>query len=296
MDEKYSVFGSNSGLIIEADNLAALQALEKDYAGRVDIMPIDPPYNTKIDYINYQDAHFANGWQAFMRLRMEMAYKLLSATGVVFIHIDENELFSLTSLCKEVFGDDNVEILIWKKVNGQFDANRVEKPIATTRRAHEYIVLCYKDKSKTLFNKIKQPVFDGTIWTEREQYLESVMDGFGTTASAKDELQYLFESREIFSTPKPMRLIKEFIRAGGGREAIVLDFFAGSGTTGHAVMDLNKEDGGRRKFILITNNENNICYNVTIPRILKVISMNKYTDRCSIILSVEDDGSRLNPC
>ena len=48
--------------------------------------------------------------------------------------------------------------------------------------------------------------------------------------------------------------------------------FAGSGTTGHAVMDLNKEDGGERKFILITNNESDICQKVTIPRIQKAIT------------------------
>lgn len=55
------------------------------------------------------------------------------------------------------------------------------------------------------------------------------------------------------------------------KNLIVLDFFAGSGTTGHAVMDLNKEDGGSRKFILITNNENNICQKITVPRVRKAI-------------------------
>lgn len=59
------------------------------------------------------------------------------------------------------------------------------------------------------------------------------------------------------------------------KEAIVLDFFAGSGTTGHAVTLLNKEDGGNRKFILCTNNENGICVDVTYPRIKKVIEGHK---------------------
>ena len=56
----------------------------------------------------------------------------------------------------------------------------------------------------------------------------------------------------------------------------MLDFFAGSGTTGHAVMELNCEDGGSRKFILITNDESNICQKVTLPRLEKVIKMQKY--------------------
>ena len=55
------------------------------------------------------------------------------------------------------------------------------------------------------------------------------------------------------------------------RDAIVLDFFAGSGTTGHAVLELNEEDGGNRQFILCTDNENNICTDVCYPRIKKVI-------------------------
>lgn len=62
------------------------------------------------------------------------------------------------------------------------------------------------------------------------------------------------------------------------KNLIVLDFFAGSGTTGHAVMDLNKEDGGSRKFILITNNENNICQNITVPRVRKAIGFFNYKE------------------
>lgn len=60
------------------------------------------------------------------------------------------------------------------------------------------------------------------------------------------------------------------------KDNIVLDFFAGSGTTGHAVMQLNAEDKGNRKFILCTNNENNICRDVTYERIKRVIDENKY--------------------
>lgn len=58
--------------------------------------------------------------------------------------------------------------------------------------------------------------------------------------------------------------------------AIVLDCFAGSGTTGHAVMKLNAEDGGNRRFILCTNNENNICRDVTYERIKRVIDKENY--------------------
>lgn len=76
---------------------------------------------------------------------------------------------------------------------------------------------------------------------------------------------------------KPVRLIKQIIKfALKNKDNIVLDFFAGSGTTGHAVMQLNAEDKGNRKFILCTNNENNICRDVTYERIKRVIDENKY--------------------
>lgn len=70
---------------------------------------------------------------------------------------------------------------------------------------------------------------------------------------------------------KPLEMIKRLINLHPNTNALVLDFFAGSGTTGHAVLDLNKEDGGNRQFILCTNNENGICKKFTYPRIKNII-------------------------
>ena len=75
----------------------------------------------------------------------------------------------------------------------------------------------------------------------------------------------------VFSYPKPTKLIKYLMSMSTKNSSIVLDFFAGSGTTGHAVLQLNKEDGGNRKFILCTNNENDICTDVCYPRCQKAI-------------------------
>ena len=69
---------------------------------------------------------------------------------------------------------------------------------------------------------------------------------------------------------KPIKLIKELINYHTNKNATILDYFAGSGTTGHAVMQLNKEDGGNRKYILCTNNENNICEEVTYKRLKNI--------------------------
>lgn len=77
---------------------------------------------------------------------------------------------------------------------------------------------------------------------------------------------------DFLNGKKPKRLIKQIIKFALPRDDdIVLDFFAGSGTTGHAVMELNAEDGGQRRFILCTSNENNICRDITLTRLRGVI-------------------------
>lgn len=75
----------------------------------------------------------------------------------------------------------------------------------------------------------------------------------------------------LFGYPKPLQLIKDFLTISYYKEARILDFFAGSGTTLHATMQLNAEDGGHRQCILATNNENGICENVTYERNRRVI-------------------------
>ena len=89
------------------------------------------------------------------------------------------------------------------------------------------------------------------------------------------EIKEIFGS-SAFGTPKPTSLIERTLRLISRTDATVLDFFAGSGTTGHAVMKLTAEDGGTRRFILCTNNENGICRDVTYERIRRVIDKEDY--------------------
>src|SRR5690625_3740719 len=106
-----------------------------------------------------------------------------------------------------------------------------------------------------------------TIWTEK---------GFYTTKGTS-ALKKIFDTKK-FPYPKPIDLITEIIRATTDTDSIVLDFFAGSGTTGHAVMKLNQEEGENRNFILCTNNQNNICREVTYERIKRVIEVDNYEE------------------
>ena len=93
----------------------------------------------------------------------------------------------------------------------------------------------------------------------------------GHSQDATKELKDIFNGEARFTYPKSMRLIKRIVGLYGDKTSNILDFFAGSGTTLHAVMQLNKEDGGKRQCILVTNNENNICRDVTYERNRRVI-------------------------
>ena len=107
---------------------------------------------------------------------------------------------------------------------------------------------------------------------DRIVYQTSIFN-IGSTTSGRKDLKNVLDND--FNYPKPISLIKRLLQLHTNKNAKVLDFFAGSGTTGHAVLELNKEDGGHRQFILCTNNENNICLDVTYERLRRVI--NGYT-------------------
>lgn len=85
------------------------------------------------------------------------------------------------------------------------------------------------------------------------------------------EISNIFDGLNPFSNPKPIGLVNYLLNTLSNNKSIILDFFAGSGTTLHATMQLNAEDGGHRKCILVTNNENNICEEVTYERNKRVI-------------------------
>lgn len=100
----------------------------------------------------------------------------------------------------------------------------------------------------------------------------SILFDIATTADGTNELTQIFGKKDIFQNPKPTELIKFFLLYGAKSDALILDFFAGSGTTAQAVLSLNKEDKGNRKFIICTNNESNICSEVCYPRVSKIIN------------------------
>lgn len=252
-----------SNYVVESDNLYTLKSMTKSYRGKIKSILIDPPYNSHIDYIGYKD-EFDSGYEKFMVDRFKLASELLTDDGFLVINIDEGEVDHLSSLSvlKDLFY--RIQIYKWEKLHPYFDKNRNVNPNKKVVK-YEFIIVCYKSKASKL-NFIKQPYLDGEVLKEKDSKVPSTFRCFGTNSSAKDEIAQLFGDRSYFQTPKPLKLMKELVRATSNKDSIILDFFAGSGTVGHAVVDLNKEDGGRRKYILVSNNESNICRDVTLKR------------------------------
>ena len=109
-------------------------------------------------------------------------------------------------------------------------------------------------------------------WLEREnegKRIDTLWNDISENTVGSKELENTLGKKEAFDNPKPLSLIKRCLEISN-KNALILDFFAGSGTTGHAVAQLNKEDGGNRQYILCTNNENNICEEVTYQRLKNI--------------------------
>jgi adenine-specific DNA-methyltransferase len=102
------------------------------------------------------------------------------------------------------------------------------------------------------------------------------------------QLKQIF-GRKVFNNPKPINLIKDFLKIGGNKDALILDFFAGSGTTLHATLELNKDDNGKRKSVLVTNNENNICEEITYVRCKRLINGYKNENDDQVIEPYNDN-------
>ena len=264
-----------SNYLFESDNRFTLQSMLGKFKGKIDSILIDPPYNSHIDYIGYKDGNYEN-YLFFMKERLDIAYKLLSDKGFLVINIDDGEVNRLKKLCISIFGEDLVTLHTWKKKHEFFDANRVVLNPNKKQTDFEYIIICRKTVN-AVFGKLMQPYLENGLLKERESSVPETFDCFGTTSSAKDEICEMFGNRDYFSTPKPLKLLKELIRATTQKTSTVLDFFAGSGTVGHACLELNYEDGGSRKYILINNDEGNICEAVTHKRI-KITSEKFKTD------------------
>jgi len=355
--EKESVnFKQTQNIFIEGDNLEVLKLLQRSYFNKIKMIYIDPPYNTGHDFI-YKD-NFKNGirayleqtgqlngygillttnpetsgrfhsdWISMMYPRLFLARNLLRDDGVIFVSIDDNEVHNLRMIMNEIFGEENIDTIIWRK-SGDGRYGKM-KNTETFRKDHEYILVAFKQEQH--FNKLKEipnfqneydnpdndprgafkagsisrketasnpkhknyyevispskkrfqrqfdipkeeflkldsekriywgkrgdsvPAIKIFINEEREITPYSVFMNNGTTTEGTEELAELLGNESIAEDmrPKPTKLIKTLVQLATTEDCIILDFFAGSGTTAQAVIEQNIYDNGHRKFILV---------------------------------------------
>lgn len=425
--EKQYTFASNGGdgdgnMIIHGDNLDALKALLPMYEGRVKCIYIDPPYNTGnekwVYNDNVNDPHIkawlgkvvgAEGedlsrhdkWLCMMYPRLKLLQKLMAEDGVIFISIDDNELYNLKAICDEIFGSNSfVANVIWQKTysprndalgipyetdnilvyskTSRWFPNKLERTAAMDERHnspdndpipwqsgdvsaagaadHQGMVYAiqqpitgkllypasgrhWKDEQTVVLQRMNkwakyelrniddasvradlcgistesvrqdvmavmlaQPLEEAAVqataryeegtWPEyyftskgkgRIRFKNHIKQDVGKSATnlwfygdvghtdeAKKELKGIFSGVAPIETPKPRRLIERILHIAADSNAIILDSFAGSGTTAHAVLNMNKQDGGNRKFILVEMGD--YAESITAERVRRVIN------------------------
>lgn len=246
-----------SNYLIESENLFFLKGCKDSLQGKVDSIVIDPPYNSKIDYVGYQD-DFGGSYLSFLKHRFEAAKVLLKPTGWMVVCIDKGGLKAVKEAASLTFGKRNVSIRLWKKLDKRLDQNKENRP-GKKKVLFEYIVFCRSSRESALL-----PILSPK---GKPAKVPLIFSGYGTTSSAKDEIAEVFGSRSAFSTPKPIALIRELIRATCPKGGIAMDFFAGSGTLGVAAMELNAQDHGLRSYVLVTNGESSFAERIAEPRL-----------------------------
>lgn len=294
--KKYSVSGeeiefdleSNDNLVIKGNNLLALKSLNKRFKGKVQLIYIDPPFNTERDSFSYNDRFSQSTWLTFMRNRLEAARELLDETGTIYIHLDAKEVHYLKVLCDEVFGKENfLNEIIWAYKERESSTRFYNKK-------HDTILFYAKNKSSNYtfnYNDIREEYSEVTIKKfkykddEGRSYRLRGKDGTNDPSVESEDTyrQYLDKSsgplprdwfvmpilnqsasERLFDTQKSEALIRRFITASTNEKDLVLDFFGGSGTTASVAHKLN------RRYITIEQMESQIS--LIVPRLKNVIN------------------------
>lgn len=335
---------AKDNLLIRGDALNALTALtsspefSNEYAGKVKLAYIDPPFNTGQAFEHYDDGLEHSVWLTMMRDRLMQIKELLSLDGSVWVHLDDAEMAYCRVLLDEIFGRENfVAMVVWEKADSPRNSAR---QFSTD---HDYILIFGKSsdwtpnrmprtaesdsiyrnpdndprgewndvdpfagKSYSLgqyeiegptgcvfapppgkFWRISEAKFweldgEGRIWWGNNRdarpsiksYLSEVSDlvprtlwrhaDVGSNRTSKSELRKLFSGQVTFDTPKPERLMERIIQIGSNEGDVVLDCFAGSGTTAAVAHKMN------RRWITVEL-EGETIDTFTAPRLKKVV-------------------------
>ena len=363
--EESKNWDATKNLYIEGDNLEVLKLLQKGYYNKIKAIYIDPPYNTGKEFVypdNYKNnlenyleitgqissengfkistnsesgGRYHSNWINMMYPRLKLARNLLTDDGLIFISLDDSEIFNLKKMCDEIFGEENfvcnfvrknkagsghdskkiaIEfdyIMCYCKNNNFVQVNQEPVDVSTDKKyklSDEYVerrgkyYLRSLDYKGSYSEKMDYPITtpDGTIiysggkfgkpntwrwskdkfeWGLENGFIEfkkgdkwsvfikqyqfvdnndniyirqnpyraliSFSNGEGST-----DFKNLMNN-SAFDFPKPVSLLNFIQKVSTNKDSLVLDFFSGSATTAHSVMQLNSEDGGNRRFIMV---------------------------------------------
>ncbi len=230
-------------LIIKGNNLLVLHSLKRCYAEKVKLIYIDVPFNTGKDIFNYNDSFSHSTWLTFMKNRLEVAMQLLAPDGTIFVHCDWHESHYLKVLLDEIFGREHlINEIIWCYTGPS------SSTMKQLNRKHDTIFWYCKTPGEYTFNKdkiripyanpyqsMRKSLDDGSGWTkEDEQQMRErgrVPDDWWSDIAVPARAKIDGVKRTGYSTEKPYKLLDRIIAMASCPGDLVLDFFAGSGTT-----------------------------------------------------------------
>ena len=240
-------------LIIKGNNLIVLHSLRPRHAGKVKLIYIDVPFNTGDDSFCYNDNFTHSTWLTFMKNRLEVAKDFLTDDGSIFIHADWHEVHYLKVLCDEIFGRENfINEIIWCYTGPGSPG------MQQLNRKHDTILWYAKDPDNFTFNKdavrvpytsayqsMRKSLNAGDGWTDedvaRMREKGRVPDDWWNDIAVAARVPIDGKKRTGYMTEKPIKLMERIIKMASNPGDIVLDFFAGSGTTPYIAAQLGRQ-------------------------------------------------------
>lgn len=258
-------------LIIKGNNLLALHSLKKEFARKVKLIYIDPPYNTGSDTFSYNDNFSRSSWLTFIKNRLEVAKTLLSDDGAIYIQIDYHQVHYCKILMDEVFGENNFQREIiwrigWLSGYKTTDNNWI--------RNHDTILFYSKNNNKLKFikNYIPKSEFKKIADTQAERYpIEDVWNGneyddlnsIAIVSFSGETVSKMLTPKDEVKGQKSEKLIERIIKAHTTEGEIILDFFGGTGTSAAVAHKL------KRQYIVVEQLDKHM--DICLRRLFKVI-------------------------
>lgn len=270
--EENITFDENDNLIIKGNNLLVITSLLKRYEGKIKLIYIDPPYNTGSDTFGYNDKFNRSSWLVFLKNRLEIAKKLLSNDGAIYMQLDYHQVHYAKVLMDEIFGEDNFQREIIWRIGWLSGYKTIEK---NWIRNHDTILFYSKNNDALSFNKyyIPRDEFKDIARGNAERYpIEDVWNGneyddlnsIAIVSFAGETVSKLLDPNDEVKGQKSEKLIERIIRAHTNENDIVLDFFGGTGTTAAVAHKM------KRRYIVCEQLDKHI--DIILRRINKVIA------------------------